>query len=144
MERTPVVEVDGSLVHIQNVRNNVYRSVDDFDVVWEDRTYDLDRLAPIFEKATGISMTEEQMNRIGEKISHLTRLYNLANGRTRRDDTLPQRFFQEEHQAGIFEGQRMTEEVFGQWLEMYYTTRGWDSSGVPTDAKLQEFGLQRL
>ena len=38
----------------------------------------------------------------------------------------------------------MNEEVFGQWLEMYYATRGWDASGVPTDGKLREFGLTRL
>ncbi len=106
--------------------------------------YDLDRLAPIFERASGIPMSEAQMNVVGERISTLTRMYNIANGRTRRDDTLPQRFFQEEHLSGIFEGRKMDEAVFGQWLEMYYDTRGWDKAGVPTEAKVREMGLNRI
>jgi len=106
--------------------------------------FDFARLGPLLEKLTGMSMDDGQLFKIGEQISNLTRMYNLKNGRTAKDDTLPQRFFKEEHQAGIFKGQLMTEEKFRQWLRMYYDYRGWDENGVPSDKKLNELALRRF
>lgn len=42
--RLPWAEIDGRQVRVHNVRHARYRSASDFDVVWEDRTYHLDRL----------------------------------------------------------------------------------------------------
>lgn len=101
--------------------------------------YDLDRLMPVFEKLTGISLGDKGAMAIGEKISNLTRLYNIRNGRSRQDDTLPPRFFKEKQLAGIFKDRFLDEESFGRWLDMYYRERGWDSQGKPTAAKLNEW-----
>ena len=106
--------------------------------------YDLDRLAPILQKLTGMVVTDLQLLTLGEKLSTLTRLYNLKNGRRRRDDTLPQRFFKEKHLSGIFKDQFLSEEIFGRWLDMYYAERGWDREGVPSAAKLNELQLSPL
>ncbi len=106
--------------------------------------FDFARLAPLHEKLTGIRLDEKQLFRIGEQISNLTRMYNLRNGRTAGDDTLPQRFFKEKHLAGLFKGQLMSEEKFREWLQLYYRTRGWDEQGVPTAEKLAELELERL
>jgi hypothetical protein len=46
--RLPRVRFDGHLVHVQDVRNFAYRSEYDFDERWEDRTWDLDRLASVW------------------------------------------------------------------------------------------------
>ena len=43
-ERLAWADFEGRRVRVHNVRNARYRSVDDFDVAWEERTYDLDRL----------------------------------------------------------------------------------------------------
>jgi len=40
----PRVEIQDNLVTVHNVRNNDYRSVDDFDIHYETRTYDLDQI----------------------------------------------------------------------------------------------------
>jgi Domain of unknown function (DUF4105) len=43
-ERLAWAEIEGRQVRVHNVRYARYRSVDDYDVAWEDRSYDLDRL----------------------------------------------------------------------------------------------------
>jgi len=43
-ERLAWADFEGRQVRVHNLRNARYRSVDDFDVAWEERTYDLDRL----------------------------------------------------------------------------------------------------
>ncbi|MEA2559995.1 MAG: hypothetical protein QOH06_1499 [Acidobacteriota bacterium] len=42
--RLPRVEIEGRRVRVHNLRNARYRSTSDYDVAWEERTYDLDRL----------------------------------------------------------------------------------------------------
>jgi hypothetical protein len=42
--RLPWAEIAGRRVEVHNVRNARYRSTEDYDVAWEDRSYDLDRL----------------------------------------------------------------------------------------------------
>jgi hypothetical protein len=42
--RAPVARFDGDLVTLENVRNFHYRSEDDFDEIWETRSYDLSKL----------------------------------------------------------------------------------------------------
>lgn len=106
--------------------------------------FGFDRLAPVYESLTGIRMDEARLMKIGEKISNLNRMVNIKNGRSRKDDTLPPRFFREKHQAGIFKGRYLSEEIFSQWLERYYWKRGWDREGIPTDSKLIELGLERI
>jgi aldehyde:ferredoxin oxidoreductase len=38
----------------------------------------------------------------------------------------------------------LTEEIFNQWLDMYYNERGWDNNGIPTDEKIKQLNLVRL
>ena len=40
--------IDGNDITIHNVRNNFYRAVDDFDIIFEDRNYDLDKLERVW------------------------------------------------------------------------------------------------
>ncbi len=47
-ERTASAVVIEDLVQIKNVRNAQYRSTTDFDVQWEDRTYDLKKLESVW------------------------------------------------------------------------------------------------
>jgi len=116
-----------------NIRNSL--------VVCDFLPYGLDRLAPLLTAATGNEYTPESLMKTGGRIHNLARLYNLKNGRTGKDDTLPARFFEEEMTAGLLEGKVMTREFFGDLLQKYYKRRGWDKDGVPTKAKLEQLGL---
>jgi Domain of unknown function (DUF4105) len=47
-ERTASAVISGDSVQIQNVRNTRYRSTTDYDVRWENRTYDLQKLESVW------------------------------------------------------------------------------------------------
>lgn len=133
-ESTPKFVKDGQ--DEINTRNSL--------VVCDFFMFGFDRLAPVLEKMTGIKRTADDLLKIGERISNLHRMYNIKNGRSREDDSLPARFFKEKHLSGIFEGKYLTEEIFREWLDMYYRERGWDENGIPKDEKLKELSLKRI
>jgi aldehyde:ferredoxin oxidoreductase len=117
-----------------NIRNSL--------VVCDFLPFGLDRLAPILSAATGIEFDQERLLFIGDRIHHLARLYNLRNGRTWKDDTLPARFFEEEMTAGLLKGTVMTREFFSDLLQKYYAERGWGEKGEPTPETLKKAGLK--
>jgi aldehyde:ferredoxin oxidoreductase len=99
-------------------------------------------LAKLFEVTYGGSWTAEQVNRMGERIFNLQRIFNCMAGFDRRQDTLPGRFFRELLQAGPPAGIAMTREAFEGALSEYYALRGWDEQGRPTPARLEELGIE--
>lgn len=89
--------------------------------------------------ATGIQYTVDHLMRIGERIWNMERLFNLKEGFTAADDSLPSRMTSDPLPEGPHKGKvsRVPE-----MLPKYYQLRGWTSEGVPTDQKIQELGLQ--
>lgn len=80
----------------------------------------------------------EEMNRRGERIFNLERVFNLRAGMSARDDSLPRRFIDEPMPEGASQGQVFEQD---QLLPPYYKHRGWTEDGVPTADKLAELGL---
>ena len=80
--------------------------------------------------------------RAGERINNLVRLFNLREGLTREEDTLPKRFFTEPLEEGPCRG-RVVEDL-DTMLDEYYWVRGWDMDGIPTEGKLNELHLKPL
>ena len=79
--------------------------------------------------------------KLGERVWNMERLYNLREGFTKADDTLPKRMLEEPVPAGPSKGH--TVRLAGM-LEEFYQFRGWDENGVPREAKLKELGLDTL
>lgn len=77
----------------------------------------------------------------GERIVNLERLYNLREGFTRKDDTLPKRLLEEPVKSGPAKGRIVNLEPM---LDEYYQFRGWDQNGVPRARKLAQLGLEEL
>jgi aldehyde:ferredoxin oxidoreductase len=86
---------------------------------------------------TGWDMTGEELLSVGERVVNLRRLYNLREGGTRAEDTLPARFL-DGAPGGL--GRAELEAM----IDAYYEARGWDADGVPTAATLRRLGLDRL
>ncbi|GAB4457639.1 MAG: aldehyde ferredoxin oxidoreductase family protein [Anaerolineae bacterium] len=97
-------------------------------------------LARALTSLTGVHFPTGAMIRAGERIWNLERLYNLREGFTRADDTLPPRLL-EEPASGASAGEVSH---LPQMLDEYYRARGWDADGVPRPEKLKELGLADL
>lgn len=83
----------------------------------------------------------EYLKKCGERIWNLSRLFNVREGFSRKDDYLPSRFTMESHSKGAAAGKIIDKEEFEKALDQYYRIRGWDKNGLPTKAKLMELDL---
>jgi aldehyde:ferredoxin oxidoreductase len=79
---------------------------------------------------------------VGEKVYNLERCFNIREGFSRKDDTLPKRMFTEPLQGGMRDGEVIRKpDVI---IDEHYGARGWDKNGIPTKATLQRLGLEEL
>jgi aldehyde:ferredoxin oxidoreductase len=101
-----------------------------------------DSLARLFEVTYGGEWTGEQVDRIGERIFNLQRMFNVMAGFDRTQDRLPQRFHREILKHGPPKGKAMTQAAFEKALGEYYAIRGWDHTGRPTVAKLEDLEME--
>jgi aldehyde:ferredoxin oxidoreductase len=86
---------------------------------------------------TGFRMYTGQFINLGERSFNLERLYNLREGITSKDDTLPDRLINTPQVKGRLD----TVVPLNVMLPKYYAVRGWNASGVPTPKKLRRLGI---
>jgi len=82
--------------------------------------------------------TVTDLERVGERISTLARLFNVREGFTRNADTLPSRNLTQPMNSKPASGQVVELEPM---LDEYYRLMGWDKHGVPTQNRLIELDL---
>jgi aldehyde:ferredoxin oxidoreductase len=105
----------------------------------------LDDYADALRTLTGWSITPVELRSIAERAWNLTRLFNVREGFTRKDDTLPERLFTQASTRGPSKGQVVDKDSFERMLDEYYQIVGWDrSTGIPTKEKLIELGIENL
>jgi len=95
-------------------------------------------VAEILSAATGISFNEHRLRLIGERIWNLTRMFNVREGFTSKEDSLPERFLKEPMPEGPSKGYvcRLNE-----MLSDYYAIRGWDEKGIPTAKTIKRLDI---
>ncbi|MFX0153851.1 MAG: aldehyde ferredoxin oxidoreductase family protein [Candidatus Hodarchaeota archaeon] len=99
-----------------------------------------DDWASLISKLLGYEFTVTDFRKTGERLFNLARVYNIREGLTRADDTLPARLLEEPLPEGPAKGQIVNLEPL---LNSYYENRGWDKqTGKPTKEKLIELGLE--
>jgi aldehyde:ferredoxin oxidoreductase len=99
----------------------------------------LKELWQLVKAATGFDYPSvADLERVGERVSTLARLFNVREGLTREADTLPARNLSQPMVAGPAAGHIVELEPM---LDEYYRLMGWDTQGVPTGKKLQELEL---
>ena len=97
-------------------------------------------LLNLYRAVTGVALEEEEALLIAERINNLERLFNIREGFTRKDDTLPKRLLKEAMPTGPSKGNTVP---LDQMLDEYYELMGWDSDGIPLRERMQELGLQK-
>jgi len=129
------------------VRSQNFTAVDDSLVVCRftsERGFGLflgEPYARMVQAVTGWEMSGEELERIGERVVNLERLFNVREGVRRKDDVLPGRVMHEPIPEGPSAGMHCPPDELNAMLDEYYRLRGWSSDGVPTPEKLAALGL---
>lgn len=85
-------------------------------------------LKQLVKALTGWDYTQLELEQIANRVVTLTKVFNVREGATREQDTLPKRMFREP----INEGRDViTVEELDFMLDEYYKLRGWDNQGRP-------------
>ena len=99
-------------------------------------------LEDLLRHGAGWECTMFELMKVGERRINMLRQINVRQGFSSKDDTLPQRLF-EELPDGPAKGRSVDKESFSEMRAQYYELLGWDDvSGNPRDGKLRDLGLE--
>lgn len=104
-------------------------------------TFTYEKMVEMIEAVTGWKTSLWEFMKVGERANVMARIFNVREGFTPEDDTLPERFF-EPMENGALKGETIDRDAFFKLIKDYYTMSSWDQNGVPTTAKLGELGLE--
>ena len=105
-----------------------------FDDFWDESAESLNLI-------TGWDVTPDELKVAGERINNLKKLFNIREGWTRDDDTLPQRLLSEPLPDGVAAGVALSQSDLDMMIDAYYQARGWNPDGSIPDEKLRELDL---
>ncbi len=92
--------------------------------------------------ATGWDVSVQDLLRAGERATNLAHVFNMREGLTRRDDTLPERLFQP-LENGALQGVALPRAEFEQAMTDLYVVKGWDpATGRPTRERLAALDIE--
>jgi aldehyde:ferredoxin oxidoreductase len=94
----------------------------------------LEQFATQIANVAGLEFGEAELNEIGRNIMGVERLINQRLGVTRKDDTLPDRWFDEPIQVGAYTGEKIDRAEFDAMLSRYYALSGLNQEGLPDGA----------
>jgi aldehyde:ferredoxin oxidoreductase len=82
---------------------------------------------------TGLQFSLEELEQAGLNIIGVERLINYRLGVRRKDDTLPDRWFDEPNTAGPYKGERIDRDEFDRMLSRFYEISNLTTEGIPRD-----------
>jgi len=85
--------------------------------------YPWEKISVMISATTGMELDKEQLQRLALRISNKVREFNLREGMSKADDTLPKRFFEEKLSDS---GKVLPRAEFNKMLSDYYKLKGWD------------------
>jgi aldehyde:ferredoxin oxidoreductase len=86
-------------------------------------------IPPLITAVTGKEYTDDSLRETTRRVITLERKFNIREGFSREDDTLPPRLLNEPLPDGMAAGKKV--EGLDLMLDDYYALRGWDKHGVP-------------
>jgi aldehyde:ferredoxin oxidoreductase len=100
-----------------------------------------DNMVMLVNAATGHGYTVDGLKQVGERVWTIERLFNLREGLSKKDDTLPDRLFTLPIHDGPSKGAVVNRADFDNELLEYYAAWGWSSDGVPTSETMERLGM---
>jgi aldehyde:ferredoxin oxidoreductase len=91
--------------------------------------------AELLAKVTGWDVTADELRAVARRVVAARKLFNIREGWTPAEDTLPKRFLTTALPDGAAPGATLTEECLRAMIAAYNTARGWGPEGwVPDTA----------
>ena len=97
--------------------------------------------AELLSSVTGWSCTSTELQRIGERINILKRLFNQREGWNPKDDWLPPRLLTETLPSGVAQGIGLTPAELKEMIQGYYQARKLHENGFVPEKRLTELGI---
>ncbi|GAB6905110.1 Aldehyde ferredoxin oxidoreductase [Desulfosarcina cetonica] len=98
-------------------------------------------ICKLLQKILGLEMTDQDLYALGERIYTTERLFINREGISRKDDYLPNLYYDQPIPDGPTRGEHIDREKFETLLDDYYQLHGWDEIGIPTQATLGRLNL---
>ena len=99
-------------------------------------------LVELVKGITGWETSLWELMKAGERAINMARAFNAREGFSRKEDTLPERFFQPLEGEGPLKGFHLDRKAFEEALDLYYAMMNWDpEKAKPTRAKLIELDI---
>ena len=133
-------EGKAEIVQTDQIRTSVKWSIEMCDFL----AANLALCARLLNAACETNYTKETMKTMGKRIWTLARLFNVREGFSRKDDTMPPRMYLDPLPDGNAKGKVVTMQDFEKMLTEYYNLWGWDDQGNPSSATIHELGLNEL
>jgi len=91
--------------------------------------------------STGVDFSWEILKEMSDRVNNLERLFILREGCSSKEDTLPERFFNEPLPDGILQGYKVDQTAFEIMKKEYFEECGWGEDGVPKEETLSRLDL---
>ncbi|RLB84469.1 MAG: aldehyde ferredoxin oxidoreductase, partial [Deltaproteobacteria bacterium] len=108
--------------------------------------FEVDNYTDLYSIITGKKITWDMLLAISERVWTLTRMISAREIKDfgRKSDYPPARFYEEPTPSGPNKGHCIRLESLNELLDAYYTARGWDINGIPTQKTIERVGLANM
>jgi len=96
----------------------------------------------LVQAVTGWDVSLEELMQLGERRINMLRAFNTREGFNRKDDKLPEKFFEPLKGTGPTAGVAVNRDELESAIDQYYEMMHWTKDGLPTDSRLAELGLE--
>ena len=95
------------------------------------RSMTLEEMGVLLGAITGWETSSYEVMAYGQRRINLTKIYNIREGLTADQDTLPERFFTDPITVGRWNDHFIDKAKFQEMIQTYYAMMGWNEEGVP-------------
>jgi aldehyde:ferredoxin oxidoreductase len=98
--------------------------------------------AELVRAVTGWNVDGEELEALARRVVAARKAFNVREGWTPEDDSLPERFLSEALEDGPSSGARLTHERLQEMIRSYNLARGWSEQGYLPDAVMRDLSLE--